>query len=400
MEALIYHTLLLLAIAILIALTARRLHLPYTVGLVVVGMSLTLMHISMDIPLTHEFIFDVILPPLLFEAALNLQWKDLQRDMLPILWLSTLGVVVSAFFVGCGMTYFLAWPWPSALVFGVLIAATDPVAIIAMFKDTGITGRLRLLVEGESLFNDGVAAVCFGLVLAWAQAAGNGSMDWTQAPQLLALTIGGGIFIGAACGATAVLIAGRTADHLVETALTTIVAYGSFLLAEQVHASGVLATVTAGLLMGNCGALCEEKNTSLLSDKGRAFILDFWEFVAFLANSLIFLLIGLHAAAARYTQLGIGELSIVIALVMMSRAVTVYPLCIVFDRGRLAIPLRYQHVLMWGGLRGALALALALSVPSSLFLHDAIVIATFGVVAFSVIVPGLTMPALLRKLRI
>jgi CPA1 family monovalent cation:H+ antiporter len=158
MESALGHTISLLGVAILVAMLARRLSLPYTVGLVVTGIGLAVTRLETGAMLTHDFIFDVILPPLLFEAAINIHWRPLSRDMLPVLTLSTLGVIVSAAFVAAGMA-FLPWPAMPALVFGVLIAATDPVAVIALFNDIGVTGRLRLLVESESLFNDGVAAV-------------------------------------------------------------------------------------------------------------------------------------------------------------------------------------------------------------------------------------------------
>lgn len=398
MSFILDRTVLLLIVAILVALIARRLHLPYTVGLVITGFGLALTRINAGVTLTPELIFDVILPPLLFEAALNIHWKDLRRDTLPVLTLATLGVVVSAFFVAWGMQHLLGWPWPSALVFGVLIAATDPVAVIAMFKDTGVVGRLRLLVESESLLNDGVAAVFFAVVLAWALATGGEPVTTTSVARGLALTVGGGVLTGIACGGAAILLTGRTGDYLVETALTTAAAYGSFLLAEHLHVSGVLAVVAAGLVMGNLGVLCKDEEANPLTQRGRAFVLDFWEFTAFLANSLIFLLIGLRAAAIPFATLGMAALLVAVVLVIIGRALAVYPLCLPFVRSRWAVPLRQQHVLWWGGLRGALALALALSLPRALALRDEIVIATFGVVAFSVLVQGLTMPLLLKKL--
>ena len=175
MDVILLRTVGLLVVAIFVAIIARRIHLPYTVGLVLTGVVLALARIDTGVVLTREIIFDGILPPLLFEAALNIRWSELRRDAVPVLTLAILGVVISALVVAIGTASLLGWPVSSALVFGVLIAATDPVAVIAMFKDTGVKGRFRLLVESESLLNDGVAAVLFALVLGYAQAAGGES---------------------------------------------------------------------------------------------------------------------------------------------------------------------------------------------------------------------------------
>ncbi len=401
MDTALTHTIGFLVVAILVAIIARRMRLPYTVGLVLTGIGLAVTGLETGAMLTHDFIFDVILPPLLFEAALSIHWRELQRDMLPVVVLSTLGVVISAVVVAAGMVEFLAWPAAPAVVFGVLIAATDPIAVLAMFKDTGIKGRLRLLVESESLFNDGVAAVLFALVPAWAQATDIGQLTATAVPRALALTTGGGILVGLACGGAGIALAGRTSDHLVEAALTAVAAYGSFLLAESLHCSGVLATVAAGLLMGNLGVLREDERLNIFSPDGRSFVIGLWEFAAFIANSLIFLLIGLKVAAMPITGIiGSGALLIAIGLVLAGRALTVYPLCLLFRHSTWDIPIHEQHVLWWGGLRGALALALALALPPTFPLYNEILITAFGVVVFSVVVQGLTMPLLLRKLNI
>jgi monovalent cation:H+ antiporter, CPA1 family len=303
MDTFLTHTVDYLVVAILVAIIARRLHLPYTVGLVVTGIGLAMAGLDTAAMLTHDFIFEVILPPLLFEAALSIHWRELRRDILPVVVLSTLGVVVSAVVVAAGLVEFLAWPVGSALVFGVLIAATDPIAVLAMFKDTGIKGRLLLLVETESLFNDGVAAVLFALAFTWAQATSTELTTATMAAALVLMT-GGGIFVGIACGGAAIALAGRTSDRLVEATLTSVAAYGSFLLAESFHFSGVLATVAAGLLMGNLGVLREGEERNRFSSDGRSFVVSLWEFAAFIANSLIFLLIDLAVAAMPLTGIG------------------------------------------------------------------------------------------------
>jgi CPA1 family monovalent cation:H+ antiporter len=387
----------LLVAAIIVALIARRLQLPYTVGLVVCGIALALLRIDRAAFLTHDLIYDVILPPLLFEAAINIHWAELRRDALPVLTLATFGTILSAVVVAAGIVFLLGWSLRPALLFGILIAATDPVAVIAMFKDNRVTGRVRLLVESESLFNDGVAAVLFAVVLAWAQATDGLSVTPIEAVRISLFTVGGGVFVGLASAGAVMTLAGRTSDYLVESALTTVSAYGSFLLAEHLQCSGVLATVTAGLLIGNFGVLAKD-DRSRISRRGREFVLALWDFIAFIANSLVFLLIGLAVASISFAELGITPLIVVISLILVARALTIYPLCLCFKWSRWAISIKTQHILWWGGLRGALGLALALSLPPSVAHRDAIVVAMFAVVIFSVVVQGLTMPLFLRKL--
>ena len=390
------HTVTLLLIAVVVALIARRLRLPYTVGLVLAGIGLRLIHAGQGAALTPHLITEAFLPPLLFEAALSLRWRELRRDGLPIFVLSTAGVAVSALLVSAGMVTFAHWPWAAALLFGVLIAATDPVSVIATFKENKIHGRLRLLVESESLFNDGVAAVFFALALTLA--LGQPLSPVSAALELARISLGG-IAIGGVCGGIAIVLAGRTEDSLVETALTAVAAYGSFLLADHFGVSGVLATVSAGLLLGNVGVLGGEED-SVLTQRGREVVIAFWDFAAFVANSLIFLLIGLDAAQRSFVQLGVAALAQAIGLTLLGRAAAVYPLCLPFARSRLAVSRPHQHLLFWGGMRGALALALALSLPGTIVYRTQIVLAAFGVVAFSVVVQGITMPLLLKRLKI
>jgi CPA1 family monovalent cation:H+ antiporter len=379
----------LLFVSALVAMLMRRLRLPYTVGLVLAGMGLFLARMRLDLHLSKDLIFSIFLPPLVFEAALYIRWPDLKKDLPVVTLLATLGVLLAAAVTAAGMHYALGWNWGSAIIFGVLIAATDPVSVIATFKEAGVHGRLRLLIEAESLLNDGTAAVAFVAAL------GVLTGEQQSLPSLcgsLVLTIGGGISVGALAGWGSILLSGRTSDHLVEITFTTLAAYGSFYVAEHYHLSGVLAALTAGLVVGNQGT------PSNLSDKGRHALEIFWEYVAFIANSLIFLLIGAQEAQQHFS--GAVPVLAAVALVTLGRAAAIYPVCLLFARGRLRVDLRDQHVLFWGGLRGALALALALALPSDLPDRDLIISLTFAVVAFSVFAQGLTITPLLRRLRL
>jgi CPA1 family monovalent cation:H+ antiporter len=383
----------LLAVAMLVAIVTRRLSLPYTVGLVLVGVALAVARIDIGGALTHDFIFFVILPPLLFEAALALRWRDLRADAGLLFVLATLGTLLAAAIVAWGMVALLHWPLPAALVFGALIAATDPVAVIAMFKDNGVHGRLRSLMESESLFNDAAAAIVFAIALSFAM--GDGVPTPADMVMHLGYVVVGGTVIGAAVGGLMLFVAGRTTEHVIEVALTVLAAYGAFLIAEQLHASGILATVVAGLVVGNVGLASDG---STLSDRAREFAIEFWEFAAFLANSTIFPLIGVSVGAAAFTPDALPGLIAAVLFVLIGRAVTIYPLSLAFTRTKQAVPRAFQHVLWWGGLRGALALALALALPENMIYRREILVTTFAVVAFSIIVQGLTMPMLLRKL--
>ena len=201
----------------------------------------------------------------------------------------------------------------------------------------------------------------------------------------------GGILCGGAVALGALLLAGRTDDHLVEITFTTIAAYGSFLLADHFGMSGVLATITAGLIMGNF------KSIGTISDRGKEAIQVFWEYAAFVANSLVFLLIGMHEADHNFMAIWLPAV-IAIALVTLGRAVAIYPCCLIFSRSSLRVTRKHQHVLFWGGLRGALALALALGLPPGVPQREEIIAVSFAVVAFSVFVQGLTIRPLLRSM--
>ena len=378
----------LLLVAAVVAMVARRLHLPYTVGLTLAGVALAFGHAPLNLPLTKDIIFKAFLPPLIFEAAFHMQWRELRDDAAVVLVLATAGVLLACGVTAAGLHYLVAWPWAPAVLLGLLISATDPVSVIATFKEAGVTGRLRLLVEAESLFNDGTVAVLYGVALA-AMSGESVSAGGVAGPFLWVFV--GGTVCGLLVGGAVLLLVGSTEDHLVETTFTTVAAYGSFLLAEHFGLSGVMATLAAGVLIGNTGAL------GTFTHRGRDAVASFWEYAGFVANSLIFLLIGIQLVAQDLTSVFTVAL-LVIALVIPGRVVAVYVCCAPFRWSRWRVSMNHQHVLFWGGLRGALALALALGLPADVPQRAAIVSIAFTVVAFSVVVQGMTVKPLLRWL--
>ena len=378
----------LLLVACLIAMLCRKIGLPYIVGLVVAGFLVALLPNGPDLPLSRSLIFNIFLPPLVFEAALQLEWRRFRGELPLTLTFALLGVGIAAMVVAAGMHWIIGWSWIGAALFGVLIAATDPVSVIAAFREMKAEQRLSMVVESESLLNDGVAAVGFAVLSAVAAGA---SQDAAIVVPAFLWAMGGGVLIGVAISGIALLIAGRTEDHLIEITLTTIAAYSSFLIAEHFHASGVIAAVAAGLMVGNVGSM------GAISDTGRPYVLSFWEYAAFLANSLVFILIGMNAENQPLRDLGSFAAAIAIVLVLAGRLISIYPLAALFARSRWRLPTSYQHTLFWGGLRGALALALALAVPATVPERNAIIITAFVVVAFSILVQGLTMPWLIRR---
>jgi CPA1 family monovalent cation:H+ antiporter len=286
------------------------------------------------------------------------------------------------------MVALAGWDAPTAVLFGVLIAATDPVSVIATFREAGVKGRLSLVVEAESLCNDCTAAVAFTVALALAT---GGHVTGPGVVWDVARMIAGGLACGALAAGGALALAGRTDDHLVIMTFTTVAAYGSFLLAEHFHVSGVLASLTAGLMIGNIGL------AGRITDTAHDALEAYWEYAAFVANSLVFILIGFRVA---YGDLGGVALASAVAIagIIAGRALAIYGCCALFARSPLRVESAHQHVLVWGGLRGALALALALGLPSDLPRGGEIVTVALAVVVFSILVQGLTITPLMRRL--
>jgi len=279
---------------------------------------------------------------------------------------------------------------PVALTFGALIAATDPVAVVSIFRSLGMPKRLAVLVEGESLLNDGTALVLFNLMLV---IVSTGEFNLAMSALDFMRISAGGIAVGIFLGWAISRLIARIDDYLIETTLTTVLAFGAYLIAEQLHFSGVLAVVAAGLINGNLGP-------QGMSPTTRIILFNFWEYVAFLVNSLVFLLIGLEVDIPALLQAW-RPIAWAIGAVILARVLVVYGLSLLLRRIAEPVSLRWQHVLTWGGLRGALSLALALSLPVS-FGTDRTLLRTmaFGVVLFTLLIQATTMRSLIRRLGI
>src|SRR6266542_735021 len=340
-------TVLLLLIASAVAVLARRLRIPYTVGLVLIGLVLSLLS-STVIKISPQIILALLVPPLIFEAAFHLRWDDLRRDFWLILLFAIPGVILTTLLVGGVVAWGTGLTIQAALVLGALISATDPVAVVALFRRLGVPRRLQVLLEGESLFNDGTAIVMFNLMTSIAL-AGQFSLA-TSVRDFIAVS-GGGVLIGIALGMIVSQVIGRIQDPLVETTLTTVLAFGSYLVAEDFHVSGVLAVVAAGIINGNAGP-------SGMSATTRVVVFNFWEYAAFIANSFVFLLIGLTIDLNLMIANWQAILWAILAA-LVARIVSIYGFSI-FGKD---IPPKWKHILFWGGLRGAIALALVLSLP-------------------------------------
>jgi CPA1 family monovalent cation:H+ antiporter len=388
--------------AVLIGLFAEKVHIPFTVVLAVAG--LIIVELGSDLAVGDmvagegfkELLVNVFLPILIFEAALGLSTREFMRNIVAITALATVALVISAAIVGVGLHYGLGIPLVAALLFGALISATDPVAVVAIFRELGVPKRLLTLVEGESLLNDGVAIVLYGILLGVALPAGaNGHEDLSIVGGAVDFVVvaAGGLLIGAVIGTLAVLLL-PLLHRLAAGALSVAVAYGSFVLAEHLHMSGVMATVAVGIAMGG---LLESR----ADHAARDLLHELWQSLGFIANALLFLFIGL-ALNFDLLRENLGAIAIAVVAVLVSRPLAVIPLVRLLERWA-HIPKvgpRNSLVAVWGGLRGGVALALALALPESIGpdLRDQIIAMTAGVVLATLLLNATTISLLVHYL--
>ena len=389
----------LLIAAAIIAILAKRLRIPYTVSLVLGGLLLGVTQLPILSPLqpyhrpewlTPDVILIVFLPALVFEGSVKLDARELLRNFVPLLLLANAGVLIAALVTGCLVHWLIGLPVLISLLFGSIVSATDPISVLAIFKDLRVDKRLSLIIEGESLLNDGTAVALFGILFGAVAAE---KLSLPEGIEQYFLGVAGGAALGVALGFLANRVTERVDDPQIEITLTTILAYGSYLLAYHLRLSGVIATAAAGLTLGNFGA---HKG---MSPRTRTAKQSFWEYVSFVMNSLVFLLIGLEIHLRELLK-NWRSVMLAIAAVLLGRALSVYLLVPLSNRFAERIPLRWQHAAVWGGLRGGLALALALSLSSSFPYREQILSLTFGVVIFSILLQGLTIKPFLKILKL
>lgn len=363
--------------------------IPYTLLLVIVGLGLAFIDVRLA-NLSPSLILSIFLPPLLFEAAWNIKWANLKQDLIPIGLYAIAGVIISIAGVAIGLNQLAGVSLTTALLIGASLSATDPVSVIALFRELGAGKRLTTLMEGESLFNDGMAVVAFGFLVGLPL----GITEWdVQAivGSFLAV-VGVGIGVGSLVGFGISYLTQRFDLPLVEQSLTLVSAYGTYLITEDLGGSGVISVVTVGLILGNFGSRIG------MNPRTRLIVTEFWDFLAFFVNSIVFLLIG---DQIRFAILGnnLKTIAITIGAMVVARAISIYALGALSNGvAKSNISLRDQTVLWWGGLRGSVSIALALSVPAILPGREEIIATVFGVVLFTLLVQGLTTKLLLERL--
>lgn len=363
--------------------------IPYTLLLVIVGLGLAFIDVRL-VNLSPELILSIFLPPLVFEAAWNLKWSNLKDDLFPINLYAIVGVVISVVGIALSLNQLAGIPLATALLVGASLSATDPVSVIALFRELGVGRRLTTLMEGESLFNDGVAVIAFSLLVGISLGLEQFAVSVTVG-RFFAV-VGIGIGVGSFIGFGISYLTQRFDLPLVEQSLTLVSAYGTYLITENLGGSGVIGVVTTGLILGNFGSRIG------MNPRTRLVVTEFWEFLAFFVNSIVFLLIG---DQIHFSVLGdnLGVIAVTIGAMILTRAIAIYGLGGLSNwLAKSEIPWREQTVLWWGGLRGSVSIALALSVPVALVEREKIIATVFGVVLFTLLVQGLTTKPLLEKL--
>ena len=377
------------ALATVLGLVSRRAALlPYPVVLAAAGIAVGLLPGGQFPRLGGNVILLAFVPGLVFEAALTLDLAELKRRMLPVSLLATIGVAMTVVLIGALSHLLLGFSWASGFLLGAILAATDPIAVVTLLRRLKAPGGLAAILEGESLFNDGTGVAVFSALLATILSGAPSVGDATI--RFLEITLGG-TAIGLAVGFLGLALLRFAEDAPLEILATLVIAYGSYLAADLVHASGIVAVVVAGIVVARYGAQLGRLHGPQL--------LGFWSLLAFVLNAMLFIIVG--AAMPAWTLLPVAWLVLAAFLVMLvTRAVPVYGLLALSEYRGPPIPWRWRHVTFWAGLRGALSVALALSVAGLNGVDSRVSVVAYGVVLLSLLVQGALLTPVMRGLRI
>jgi CPA1 family monovalent cation:H+ antiporter len=392
----------LLLLALIAQPVSKWIHLPYTSVLVLFGFlaSEILVHMGIDTGIRADnyqvLVFYVFIPVLVFESAYRMDKKQLLKNIFPILFLAIVGMLITCALTAVGLYYGIGhasgFPWIAALLTGSILAATDPVAVVARLKELNAPGRLSVLLEGESLMNDAAAIVLFSLFLSMATVT-TGELSAPEVVIQFFKVFTGGVLLGLVIGYVAGLIDRLFCSVLMTGTLTLAVAYGSFLAAETLQVSGVMSTLLAAIVMSVVG----EKNVSRVESNSNEYL---WEVIAHIANAFVFLVVGAVITLSMFEERWLAML-IAIGAVLLARTVSVYgSLSMIALFQKEPVSVKYQTVIVWGGLRGAVTLALALSLPTSLDYWWTIQSIAFGVVIFTLFIQAPSMRLLVNGLGI
>jgi monovalent cation:H+ antiporter, CPA1 family len=371
----------LMVAALVLAIGAKRAHVPYNVALVVGGLLITLSHVLPEAPhLEPEVVFLVCLPALLFEGGFTAHLDSIRANLVPIALLATVGVLVAIGATGGFLHLALDLPWGPAVLLGCILAVTDTVSILFAFRRAPVPGRLSAIVLGESLFNDGTALVAYAAI---SGVVAGGAFTVPALAARVVLATAGGLAVGLALGMVGSFIIRRTEDPLAEIMATTALAFAAFVGAEELHVSGAIAGVTAGLTVG-----ATARRT--LSPSSQVAIHSFWEYMAFGVNTFLFLLVGLSSNPSTLLA-SAPQTAIAVACVFAGRAAAIYLPFLVLGwvKPSQRVPLRWQHVFIIGNIKGALSIALALGLPRDTPFRPLLVDVAFGVTFISLVAQGL-----------
>lgn len=385
----------LLLVASVVAFFVSRTRVPYSTALVITGLIISYYKLLPGITLSPDLVLNVFLPILLFESAIMINFNRFRENWMPILFLAIPGVFIAMLVTGSIIHFAIGLPWLYSFLVAVILAPTDTISVLSIFKKLKLPSKLANIMEGEVLLNDGSAIVLFKTILVMLSLS---HVNYVLTGLNVIWVILGGVVVGGICGYFVAQLIKPQQDNMVEITLTFVLAFGAYQIAEAIHVSGVIAVVVAGIFIGTYGW------RRVLTTSSQIVLASFWQFIAFIVNSIVFLLIGF---GINFEVFGANIIAILIAFlaVFIGRIASIYPAFIFFNRlsvlrGTPKYPLNWQHIFVWANIKGSISMAMALSLPAATPHKDLIVSIIFGIVLASLVIQGLTLVPLIKLFKL